>query len=250
MSVTDVTARITADPGPAGRCCPPTAPPARAPAFSSGLTRAPTVATTTATTAPPADRAVVARPHASTSASPTSGAAPTPTRAWTAPGWCSWSTTQLGYDLPRVSYDQAQAGRAGREPGRGPARRPSLAFGSPGPPRRDLHRRRPDDRGPATRPRRRRSSAVYETPTAIRRVLPGRRPVGATAPSAPARRSTARYAVRLALREGRRKLRRRPRPARRRSPRQESGYDPQRRQPGRRPGPDAADARDRAAASA
>ena len=67
----------------------------------------------------------------STSACPTCGAAPTRRRAWTAPAWCSGSTSDLGFDLPRVSYQQAKAGRpvaslADAQPG------DILAFGSPG----------------------------------------------------------------------------------------------------------------------
>ena len=47
----------------------------------------------------------------STSGCPTSGAAPTRPRGWTAPAWSSVVYKNLGYDLPRVSYQQAAAGR-------------------------------------------------------------------------------------------------------------------------------------------
>ena len=61
----------------------------------------------------------------------------------------------LGIDLPRVSSQQATAGRAGRLAGRRPARRPGLLrlllVARRDRPRRHLHRQRQDDRRAAAR---------------------------------------------------------------------------------------------------
>ena len=149
---------------------------------------------------------------------------------------------KFGVDLPRVSYQQATAGTPVAEPRRGPARRhPGLR--QPGAPRRDLHRRRQDDRGAAAR---------QERPG-----LPGLRDPHAHPPGAPARPRSRRrpgspapgtvagcHAVRLAVLRRRPEVRRPGHPARR-------GGAPgvrlrrRRHQPGRCAGPDAADARDR-----
>ncbi|MFN8195717.1 MAG: transglycosylase SLT domain-containing protein [Nocardioidaceae bacterium] len=99
-----------------------------------------------------------------------SGAAPTRVAGWTVPASCSLVYKQLGVDLPRVSRDQATQGRAvsslaEAQPG------DLLAFGSP------VHHiaiyigdgKMIEAPRPGLSVR---VSDVYETPTAIRRVLP------------------------------------------------------------------------------
>ena len=103
---------------------------------------------------PPTATRSSTRPR-STSASPTSGAAPTRRRAWTARAWCSSSTRTRLRPAARLRRP-GQVRPAGREHGRGPARRPDRV-GQLQPqqrrrPHRHLHRRRQDDRGPAHRP--------------------------------------------------------------------------------------------------
>ncbi len=151
----------------------------------------------------------------------------------------------LGYDLPRVSWQQAQAGRpvdsmADAQPG------DLLAFGSP------VHHIGiyigDGQMIEAPRPGLDvRIGPVYETPSAIRRIVPGHRPVRPDCIRGPrrrrhARRHPARYAVRPALRHRRRRARGQP-PAARRGRAPGVGIRPPRGQPRRRAGADAADAR-------
>ena len=112
MSVTDVTSRIQQiqsqlamlAAGPARPARPPSAARCRQVARDR---RAPTAGRRDrrrpATTSSPRPR--------STSASPTSGAAPTPQKGLDCSGLVQLVYKYLGYDLPRVSADQARAGR-------------------------------------------------------------------------------------------------------------------------------------------
>ena len=208
------------DPGPAGRCSSRPTSPTGDRRFSSSLSAATSATATTATGARrgPAGVVATARKYLGV---PYVWGGTDPDKGLDCSGLVQLVYKQLGVDLPRVSRDQAQAGPAGRVPGRGPAGRPAR-LRLAGPPHRDLHRRRQDDRGAAARPRRCASRDVYETPSAIRRVLPEttrpRRSAGkALDGSVP---------VRLALREGRR-ARTASSPALLSAvARQESGYDP------------------------
>ena len=159
---------------PSSRCSAPRGTSASSSAFAADLTQQ--VAGThrgqlrsrpAASPATPSSR----RPR-STSASPTSGAAPTPTRGLDCSGLVQLVYKNLGYDLPRVSDQQATAGTAVKggladaQPGDILALRlarctTSRIYIGDG---KMIEAPRP---GLAVR-----IAEVYETPTAIRRILP------------------------------------------------------------------------------
>ena len=164
------------------------------------------------------------RGQASTSACPTSGAAPTRSKGLDCSGLVQLVYRNLGIDLPRVSADQARAGTAGREHGRGPARRPDRV-GQLQPqrrcrPHRDLRRRRQDDRGargPALDVRV--VAGLRRRPTTSAGSCPRPAPVaaGALAPAGAATGGLPRARRTPTCSAGRRaQVRRRPDPARRR----------------------------------
>ena len=150
MSVADVTSRISADPGPAGAAAlrPGTAPARPGAAFSARSTtprrrparRPPAAGSTPGRGRRRRGQEVPRRALRLGRHRPDEGA------GLLGPGPAVYY--ELGYDLPRVSYQQAEAGApvdglAKAQPG------DILAFGSPGHHIAHLHRRQPDDRGAA-----------------------------------------------------------------------------------------------------
>ncbi|GAA1137707.1 transglycosylase SLT domain-containing protein [Nocardioides aquiterrae] len=186
MSVSDVTARIAQIQAQLAVLAPVPTSGTSAPAFSAALRAATPTTTTTPSTGSAAGEAVVERAKKYLGV-PYVWGGTDPSKGLDCSGLVQRAYADLGYDLPRVSYEQARAGRpvsslAEAQPG------DILAFGSP------VHHVGiyVGDGQMIEAPRPGldvRIGPVYETPTAIRRIVPdsvSSSPVSASADGTPA----------------------------------------------------------------
>ncbi len=184
MSITDVTSRISQIQSQLALLAPPTAGSATSAAFATSLSRAaaPTAATGVGTTGSAAGGEAVVTAAKKYLGVPYVWGGTDPSKGLDCSGLVQRVYRDLGYELPRVSYQQAEAGRAvsgglaTAQPG------DILAFGSP------VHHVGiyigDNQMIEAPRPGLNvRIGPVYETPTAIRRIVPDAATGSAVTPS-------------------------------------------------------------------